>query len=151
MPPTVPPAGSVRLHPGASAVIFDAAGRLLLQLRTDNGIWGLPGGSVEVGESIAQAVVREVREETGYDVEPIRLIGVYSEPALTTVRYADGNVIQFVSNLFECRIIGGATALCAETQALEWHHPAALPTPFMPNHVIRVQDALQRRPEAFFR
>ena len=55
--------------------------RVLLQRRDDNGRWGLPGGSVEPGESVRTAVIREVHEETGLDVEPLRLIGVYSDPA----------------------------------------------------------------------
>jgi 8-oxo-dGTP pyrophosphatase MutT (NUDIX family) len=50
------------VRPSVSAVIFDGRGRLLLQQRSDGGQWGLPGGSVEIGESVAQAVVREVME-----------------------------------------------------------------------------------------
>jgi 8-oxo-dGTP pyrophosphatase MutT (NUDIX family) len=142
---------SARLHPGATAVIFDSRGRLLLQKRGDNGRWGLPGGAVEVGESVAAACVREVKEETGYDVEVVRLVGVYSDPDWTTIRYADGNVFQFVTTLFECRVVGGEPTLCEETTALDWADPRQLPEPFLPNHVQRVRDALERRAEAFFR
>src|SRR5213080_3661891 len=95
------------IRPGVSAFIRCAEG-VLLQKRDDNGLWGLPGGSVEPGESITEAVVREVREETGLDVEPVRLIGVYSSPAHhQIVTYADGNVIHYISSSFECRITGG--------------------------------------------
>ncbi|HUS14332.1 MAG TPA: NUDIX domain-containing protein [Chloroflexia bacterium] len=139
------------LRPSAAAVIFDDAGRLLLQERGDNGYWGLPGGSVELGETIEAAVVREVCEETGYDVTVVRLIGVYSDPLHTVVNYADGNRVQYVNCLFECRITGGAAALSDETRALGWFAPDALPDPFVPNHVIRVQDALARQAAAFYR
>ena len=140
-----------RLQPGAAAIIFDDAGRLLLQRRQDNGLWGLPGGAMDVGEKIADTVVREVREETGYDVEVVRLIGVYSDPAHTSMRYPDGNEFQFVSCLFECRIVGGTPTLCDETTALEWFDPRRLPEPFMPNHVQRVKDALAAQVAAFYR
>jgi 8-oxo-dGTP pyrophosphatase MutT (NUDIX family) len=69
-----------------SAVIFDWPGRLLLQQRSDGGQWGLPGGCVETGESLHEAVVREVREETGLTVVPDRLVGVHSRPPLQIVR-----------------------------------------------------------------
>ena len=62
-------------------------GELLLMRRADNGHWGLPGGFVEVGESVAAAARREVREETGWTVEIGRLIGVYSDPSTQVVDY----------------------------------------------------------------
>jgi 8-oxo-dGTP pyrophosphatase MutT (NUDIX family) len=140
-----------QIRPSAAAVIFDAAGRLLLQQRGDNGDWGLPGGRVELGESVGAAVIREVHEETGYDVAVVRLVGVYSEPGHTVVHYADGNVVQYVSCLFECRITGGQPQLSDETLDLAWFAPDALPAHFVPTHIPRVQDALARREAAFFR
>jgi 8-oxo-dGTP pyrophosphatase MutT (NUDIX family) len=139
------------LRPSVAAAIFDAEGRILLQQRGDNGYWGLPGGSLELGETLAAAVVREVWEETGYDVEIVRLIGVYSDPRHTSVHYPDGNHIQYISSLFECRVTGGAPQLCDETTALDWFAPDALPTPFVPNHVPRLQDALAGQVAAFYR
>ena len=57
--------GPTSIRPGACAIIFDDSGKVLLERRSDNGFWGLPGGAVEVGESVEQAVKREVMEETG--------------------------------------------------------------------------------------
>jgi ADP-ribose pyrophosphatase YjhB (NUDIX family) len=74
------------LRPGVAAVIPNGEGRILLQRRSDNGLWGLPGGSVEIGESVRDAILREVREETGLSVEVVRLIGVYSDPRVQIVR-----------------------------------------------------------------
>ena len=65
------------VRPSVSAVIFDRRRRLLLQQRSDGGQWGLPGGSVEIGESLAAAVTREVLEETAHRVTPTALLGVY--------------------------------------------------------------------------
>ncbi len=101
------PTRAIGIRPAVSAVIFDRRGRLLLQQRSDGGQWGLPGGSVEIGESVREAVVREVREETGLTVAARRLVGVYSAPALQLVRYPDGNVWHYVSMCFECTVRSG--------------------------------------------
>jgi 8-oxo-dGTP pyrophosphatase MutT (NUDIX family) len=140
-----------KIVPSVAAIIFDDAGRVLLQQRGDNGYWGLPGGSVELGETVAEAVVREVAEETGYTVEIVRLVGVYSDPRHTVVRYADGNAVQYVSSLFECRITGGDPLLSDETLALDWFAPDDLPAEFVPNHRPRLADALARQVAAFYR
>src|SRR5262245_33852004 len=93
---------SMVIRPGVAAVIFDD-GRVLLQRRDDTRRWGLPGGAVDPGESVRDAVIREVLEETGLDVEPVRLIGVYSDPVYHQVMtYPDGNLIHYVSTVFEC-------------------------------------------------
>lgn len=133
------------------AIVFDAGGKLLLHRRTDNGRWSLPGGAIEVGETAAQATVREVREETGYEVQVIRIIGIYSDPAQTTMQYPNGDVAAYVAIAFECRVIGGAPALSDETCEVNWFRPDALPAGFHPPHTIRVQDALAKQPAAFSR
>src|SRR5437762_7698892 len=115
------------VRPSVSAVIFDRRSRLLLQQRSDGGQWGLPGGSVEIGESVAEAVVREVREETGLSVRPRRIVGVYSDPALQVVRYPDGNVWHYISTCFECSVQSGELTTCDETLALEYFPLRKLP------------------------
>ncbi len=140
------------MRAAASAVVFDdARRRVLLQRRSDNGRWGLPGGGVELGETLAAACIREVREETGFDVAIVRLIGVYSDPAFQVVRYPDGHVVHYVSACFECRVVGGAAALCDETLALEWFDTRDLPPDLLPMHRLRIDDALAGRAEAFVR
>ncbi|HEX6212702.1 MAG TPA: NUDIX domain-containing protein [Methylomirabilota bacterium] len=134
-----------------SAVIFDGRGRLLLQQRSDGGQWGLPGGSVEIGESLRDAVIREVREETGLRVSVRRLIGVYSEPRRQVVRYPDGNVWHYVSVCFECAVRGGRLTTGDETLALAYVLPARLPAALLVNHRIRIRDACSRRAAAFVR
>ena len=139
------------IRPGVSAIILTPEG-VLLQRRSDNGLWGLPGGAVEPGESVTEALVREVREEAGLEVEPLRLIGVYSAPALgQVVTYPDGNVIHYVSSSFECRIVGGTLACGTESLELGWFDPQKLPGDLMPMHRVRIEDALAGRTEAFVR
>jgi ADP-ribose pyrophosphatase YjhB (NUDIX family) len=139
------------VRPSVSAVIFDRRRRLLLQQRSDGGQWGLPGGSVEIGESVIDAVAREVREETGLTVTARRLIGVYSDPELQVVRYPNGNVWHYVNVCFECVVRGGTLTTCDETLALDWFALAALPSTLLPNHRIRIRDARARRVAAFVR
>ena len=80
----------VRLTVSAVAKREGGNGEILLIQRADNGHWGLPGGHVEPGESVAQAAAREVLEETGCKIEVGRLIGVYSDPERQTVESSSG-------------------------------------------------------------
>ena len=139
------------VRPGVSAIILTPEG-VLMQRRSDNNLWGLPGGSVEPGESVTDALVREVREETGLEVAATRLVGVYSAPALgQVVTYPDGNVIHYVSSSFECRIVGGTLACGDESLELRWYDPRRLPTDIVTMHRVRIEDALVRQTEAFVR
>ena len=147
--PDVTRASEVR--PGVAAVISNGEDRILLQRRSDNGLWGLPGGSVEIGESVRDAIVREVREETGLSVEVVRLIGVYSDPRIQIVRYPDGNVVHYISTLFACRILAGDLQTGDETLDLRFFDPADLPDDLVPMHRVRIQDALANSPAAFIR
>jgi len=142
---------ATRLRPSVAAIVSAADGRVLLQRRSDNGLWGLPGGSIEIGESVSAAIVREVKEETGLTVEIERLVGVYSDPTFQIVRYADGNVVHYISTLFACRILGGHLQTCDESLDLRFFYPAHLPGDMLAMHRIRVQDAMANHPAAFIR
>jgi len=142
---------ATELRPSVAAVVRDGEGKILLQRRSDNGLWGLPGGSVEIGESVTQAIIREVREETGLTIRVDRLIGVYSDPGFQVVRYPDGKVVHYVSNLFGCTIREGRLQTCDETLALQFFDPAGLPQDLVPMHRIRIADALSGRDQAFIR
>jgi len=107
--------GELRL--GCSAVIFDQVQeKVLLTQRTDNGQWCLPGGRVEAGESVAEACIREVFEETGLRVQIVRLIGVYSDPNKLVI-YPDGNKAHIIALNFEAEVIGGELGGSNETTA----------------------------------
>src|SRR5262245_21154164 len=95
--PGAPPVNN--LVPAASAVVVNDEGAILLQRRRDSGLWSIPGGAMEVGERIAQTAVREVRAETGLDVEPEWTVGVYPDPR-HVVEYGDGEVRQEFSLCF---------------------------------------------------
>jgi 8-oxo-dGTP pyrophosphatase MutT (NUDIX family) len=92
--------------PAVVGDVFDERGRVLMQQRVDTGSWTPPAGAIEPGESPADAVVREVWEETGLLVEPLHVTGVYGGPDFHTTR-EDGNQISIFSFVFQCRVIGG--------------------------------------------
>jgi ADP-ribose pyrophosphatase YjhB (NUDIX family) len=139
------------IRPSVSAVIL-RAGRLLLQQRADSGQWGLPGGSVEIGETVTTAVTREVWEETGFEVRVGRLIGVYSDPHFQIVRYPDGRVWHYVNLCFAAEVTGGEARLApGETLAVDWFPPEALPATLVSLHRRRIEDALTDRPVPFIR
>jgi len=137
----------LRLSVSAVVARGDDPGRILLVRRSDNGHWGLPGGYVELGESLGQATRREVREETGYEIELGRLVGVYSDPATQVIAYPDGRRVQAV-NLCFLAVAGRAGAPTTPEEVLEQgFHPAHdLPRPFVPIHAMRVADALAAEP-----
>src|SRR4051812_11827921 len=93
--------GSARiLMPSVSGIVRDASGILLVQQR-DTEQWTTPGGAIEPNETPANAVVREVLEETGLVVTPTRIVAVYGGPKFI-VRYPNGDETQYVSTMFAC-------------------------------------------------
>ena len=124
----------------AACVVRDDAGRVLLQRRGDERrpVWGFPGGAVELGESVGEAAVREVREETGLTVRLTGLLGVYSKYPHT---YASGDVAQSVTTFFLADVASGwLSADGGETLELGWFGLEALPELFTAQHVDAAAD-----------
>ncbi len=142
--------GELRI--GSCAVIFDEKrAKVLLTKRSDNGLWCLPGGRMEPGESVDECCRREVFEETGLIIQPKRLVGVYSSRDQLVV-YKDGAKAQFVVLSFEAVIIGGALGLSNETTDAGYFTIAELESLAMHDrHKDRVLDALQDLPTPVIR
>lgn len=136
---------------GASAVIRDEDDRVLLIRRRDTGQWALPAGIMELDESISDTVVREVKEETGLEVKPLRLVGLYTDPTLQNMTYPQGDQVHVVNAAFECQVVGGALqADGIETTGAGFFAQDELP-PLERSHMQRLRDALSQKPEAYIR
>jgi ADP-ribose pyrophosphatase YjhB (NUDIX family) len=145
--PDAPPANSV--VPSVVAAVQDDQGRLLMIHRTDNDLWALPGGGHDIGESITDTVVREVREETGIDVEVTRLVGIYTNPH-HVMAYDDGEVRQQFSICFTARPLRGELTTSSESRDVAWVDPTDLDTlPIHPSIRLRIDHALQDRSDPY--
>ncbi|MEV0477167.1 NUDIX hydrolase [Streptomyces prunicolor] len=100
-------------------------GAILLQRRRDTGQWALPGGAMDIGESPSQCSVRECKEETGIDAEPIGLLGVYSPPE-HVVAYTDGEIRQAYEVTVIGRPVGGEPTINDEADGVRWVVPSEL-------------------------
>jgi mutator protein MutT len=132
--------------PAAFAVIRNAAGELLLVRRADDGLWELPGGRLELGESAAEAVVREVAEETGVRIRTTAVAGVYSEPE-HVLAYPDGAVYQQLAVCFHATPVGDQRPRPdgVETRAAAWFAPDLVARlSIHPAMRRRIRDALTR-------
>jgi len=109
----------------ASAVVTDDKGRILLQRRKDNDLWALPGGGMDMTDSLPGTAVREVKEETGYDVEITGLVGTYTDPR-HVIAYSDGEVRRQFNVCFRARIVGGSLAVSDESTEVRFVGPAEI-------------------------
>lgn len=132
--------GNLRL--GCSVVVYDETReKIVLMKRDDNGLWCLPGGGMDAGESVIETAIREVLEETGLKVHILGLVGVYSSPDVL-VTYADGNRFQIVSLCFEARIVDGHLSVTEEATDIRFVAENELTSlDVMENHVERINDA----------
>ncbi|MEU8547805.1 NUDIX domain-containing protein [Streptomyces roseoverticillatus] len=121
--PDAPTANSV--VPSASAVVVDDAGRVLIIHKTDNNLWALPGGGHDIGESITDTAIREVREETGIDIEIERITGIYTNPR-HVMAYDDGEVRQQFTICFRAHPKGGVLRGSQESKEVRWVLPTDL-------------------------
>lgn len=116
--PDAPAANS--LVPSANAVVTDENGHVLLIRRTDNDNWALPGGAMDLGESLTDAAVREVREETGIGCEVTGLVGIYTDPRHVLLYTSDNEARQEFSVVFTARYLDGEPTPSSESSEVHW-------------------------------
>ncbi len=132
--------------PSVSAVVRNDAGELLLGQRADDGRWSVVSGFVEPGEQPATAVVREVLEETGLEVEPLRLSSAVSHPHT----YPNGDHCEYLNLGFHCRLLGGEVRVNDdESLDVRWFPPGQLPDLDEQARLV-IRHALGTETSAFF-
>ncbi|MEU7970813.1 NUDIX domain-containing protein [Micromonospora sp. NPDC049089] len=145
--PDAPKANSIVV--AVSVFVHDAHERVLLIQRTDNGLWSLPGGGQEIGESVAETATRETHEETGIVVEVTGMVGVYSDPG-HVIEYSDGEVRQQFSLCFRAEPISGTPRPSEESHDVRWvarDELAALG--IHPSTMLRINHGYEERREPY--
>ncbi|MFI6276840.1 NUDIX domain-containing protein [Streptomyces sp. NPDC050988] len=133
----------------ASAVVTDDRGRILLQRRRDNGLWALPGGGMDLTDSLPGTAVREVKEETGLDVEITGLVGTYTDPK-HIIAYTDGEVRRQFNVCFTARITSGQLAISDESTELRFVPPEEIEQlPMHHTQRLRLQHFLEQREKPY--
>ncbi|WP_143591509.1 NUDIX domain-containing protein [Thermoactinospora rubra] len=130
------------LMPAVTGLVFDERGRLLVALHADTGLWAPPGGAVDPDERPVDALVRELREEVGAEVEVLGIVGVYGGPEFRTV-YPNGHEMAYVNAAYGCRVLSEVTPDRVEIDQVRWvteEEAAGLDMPAWSPHVL---------PEAF--
>lgn len=118
--------------------------------RTDNDLYSIPGGALELGETLTQTVQREVMEETGIDVQATGLIGIYSDPD-HVIEFTDGEIRQEFSICFRANPTGGILRTSNESKEVLWVAPPRLAElNIHPSIQLRVQHGLDQQPEPYY-
>ncbi|MBC3981931.1 NUDIX domain-containing protein [Streptomyces sp. AC536] len=141
--PTAPAPNSMVV--AASAVVTDDEGRILLQRRRDNELWALPGGGMDMSDSLPGCAVREVKEETGLDVEITGLVGTYTDPR-HVIAYTDGEVRRQFNICFTARVLGGTLTISDESTELRFVASEAVEDlPMHHTQQLRIRHYLKHR------
>lgn len=140
--PGAPEANS--LVPSVNVVVVNDARQILMIRRSDNGNWAVPGGAVDLGETVAQAGVRETREETGVECEITGLIGLYSDPKHVIFYTSDGEARQEFSIVLTARPVSGRPTPSDESTEARWVHPSEFGDLAMDRSMrVRIRDYLE--------
>ncbi|MFE2961837.1 NUDIX hydrolase [Nocardia tengchongensis] len=146
--PSAPTPNSIKV--AVSAIVRDDQGRILMIHRTDNNLYSIPGGGLEAGETISEAVVREVKEETGIDVRVLDMVGVFSNPE-HVIAYDDGEVRQEFSICFIAQPTGGEPRTSTESKDVRWVPVEQLPgLDIHPSIKLRIVEGLGHRNGPYF-
>jgi ADP-ribose pyrophosphatase YjhB (NUDIX family) len=132
-----------------NALVFNSQREVLLVQRVDNELWCIPGGHMELGETLEEACKRELREETGLHGTIIRVLGLYSKPE-NSLHIHQGPEWHTVRISFLCRIVGGGIQLSPETKAIQYFPLDHLP-PLITDHAQRIQDAFEYSQETIIK
>lgn len=114
------------LVPSVNVIVRNEAGDILMIRRSDNGNWALPGGAIDLGESLPQAAVRETYEETGITCTITGLSGIYTDPRHVILYMSNGEARQEFSIVLTARATAGEPRPSDESSEVRWLSPEAI-------------------------
>ena len=135
----------LRIRTGVGVIIRDRLGRVLLEKRSDRGVWGIIGGGIDPGESVVQAAIREAKEETGLRVKIGRFVGIYSQRRNRVLAYPSGDLTHHVDVVFEGKRVSGKLRKSHESVNLRFFSPDLLPRHIFCLSRDPLHDALKRK------
>ncbi len=139
---------AVAVQTGASIIVEDSMGRILMQQRTDDGTWSYPGGRIEIDETVEAAARREVMEECGLLVGEMTLLGVFSGPELNHV-YPNGNEVCGIDIVYISRDYSGSLeSFDGEAKQMGFYPIDALPQPISAMNAKQINAYLALRKQA---
>jgi ADP-ribose pyrophosphatase YjhB (NUDIX family) len=142
--PDAPKANS--LVPSVNVVVVNDADEILMIRRTDNDNWAVPGGAIDLGESVVQAAVRETREESGIECEITGIIGIYSDPKHVILYTSNGEARQEFSIVLTARPLSGQPTPSSESSEVRWVPVSEVRAYTMDRSMrIRINDYLDRK------
>lgn len=128
-----------KIRLGVGVFILDGEGKVLLEKRSDCGLWCLPGGAVEPGETVEQAALREVKEETGLTVAMTDFVGIYSDKEDRLIHYPDTGHFHLVDVVLRGKIVNGSLIRSHESEELGFFSKPSLP-PLLPRALKPIED-----------
>jgi ADP-ribose pyrophosphatase YjhB (NUDIX family) len=129
--------------PSVNVVVVNDEDSILLIRRTDNGNWAVPGGAVDLGESVAQAAVRETLEESGIECEITGIAGIYSDPKHVILYTSNGECRQEFSIVLTARALSGRPMPSSESSEVRWVPASEVPRYTMDRSMrLRINDFL---------
>jgi len=136
--------------PSVNVAVTNKAGQILLIRRSDNDNWALPGGAVDLGESLTQAAVRETREESGVECEITGVSGIYTDPGHVILYTSNGEIRREFSIVLTARAISGQPTASTETSEVRWVSHAAVVSYQMDQSMrLRIQHYLEHRTQPY--
>ena len=140
--PAAPKANS--MVPSVNVVVINEQDEILLIRRSDNDNWAVPGGGIELGESMTQAAIRETKEESGIDCEITGMVGIYTDPKHVILYTSNGEARQEFSIVLTARLVGGELTPSDESSVVSWVSRADIPDYTMDRSMsLRVRDYLE--------
>ncbi len=141
-----------QILPAVAAAIFNSKGEILLQKRKDVNKWCIISGHVEFGETVEDAILREIKEETDSDANIVRFIGVYSSPKSQTYTYGS-RTVQYITSYFEAKLHGTIPLNFSndETQELKFFNLNNIPADMALINPNWLSDALDKKEQVFIR